>query len=714
MPSFLVRVSPAALRTIDEAFQDLKRTISDKDQAGFAGITLDKVFQAAHDIEEQLAARQLLRNMRRLVPLFDGLRYYHKSIEVACNGTPYMPWIWAPITVILKIASDYVNAFDKLIVAYARIAEPLARFKILHETYPNNIHLQEVSAMFFSDILKFHKEAYKFVRRSGWKVFFMTTWGRFQRRFDNIVGDLKAHEQLVDATANALGQSVGQSELRRIKEQVEKTRREALEKVVEEEKERTTSHMVAYVHDQFLRKKTRVTQLALERIILEVIGAISDNPTHTRYVHVVLNGLEECEKEKEDKIIKHLGRMEAAALRSASAVCKVLVSSRMPSSVAKTLSGKHVISLSNEKEAITTAIATYTSKRLVEVKEKMELTDLEVEGVKSRLHEVMDAVDTLPRELSELFVSFPSSISRIEQFLHAEMLTQIITLFDKRSVSRLRSILAWIAFAKRPLRGAELRSALSFSEEKGDVNVQELAPNYIFDKCKPIIEEKADTTFAFIHVSVKEYVHSKRCIATFKSGSSTAEQSLRVVRGLHGLHLYASEYWVEYLLYIAASDNDLKIATAFFDQSRSNARFSGSNGLWLRVLPKAENRSLDRDTRNLAQIINSFHSGPNLEPDDDDVDSRLVHLEEIRELWAAARSVTSRRTVKSVSSKEGGCSQDCDFEVKDLASLLLSYQHIIRGLLKKYTLPGVSAQEFERFKEDFLQQPLPVEFHSVH
>lgn len=416
----------------------------------------------------------------------------------------------------MQIASDYVDAFDKLIVAYARIAEPLERFKLLHETYPNNIHLQESFAMFYSDILKFHGEAYKFVRRSskellgnsvtgfnanmpgpGWEVFFMTTWGRFQRRFDGIVDDLKAHEKLVDATATA----VGQAELRRIKEEVENARREALERVAEEEKDRTTSqyfdivcwlktdeseqakafdsvaseplnypetcdwvlcqskiaswmrcstestflvldgnpgtgksalmthistklrstgkslvvshictyaqpssteydqilrsillqlirydtNLVAYIHDQFLRKKTRVTQQTLEKIILKVMEAISDSPTNTKYVHVVLDGLEECEKEKEGKILKLLERMEVAASRSATVVCKVLLSSRMSSPVSKRLKRKHVLSLSEEKKAMGEAIAAYASTRLVEVKEKMNLTDVEVENVKNRL-----------------------------------------------------------------------------------------------------------------------------------------------------------------------------------------------------------------------------------------------------------------------------------------------------------------------------------------
>lgn len=45
--------------------------------------------------------------------------------------------------------------------------------------------------------------------------------------------------------------------------------------------------------------------------------------------------------------------------------------------------------------------------------------------------------------------------------------------------------------------------------------------------------------------------------------------------------------------------------------------------------------------------------------------------------------------------------KDCDAEAQGLSSLLVSYQHIIRDLLKMFRFPGASLQEFERFKEDF-------------
>ncbi|PHH86849.1 hypothetical protein CDD83_9674 [Cordyceps sp. RAO-2017] len=585
------RVSLRAQRTVRDAFTDLQRIISDKYSADFANTTLQNVIDAAHEIEDQLAARQSLRNMRRLMPLFTGLGYYSKSIEIVCNGTPYLPWIWAPIKLILKIASDYVEAFERIIRAYARIAEPLARFQMLNRTYSGNMQFQQTLVIFYSDILGFHKEAYKFVRRSCWKVFFMTSWGRFQRRFDGIIDDLKAHEDLVDKTANA----VGHAESQKLRDNVEALRQESLGKVAKEEEERTamqylaivgwlkmddseqlkvldsvlaeaqkypaqiatflrscgqslvvchvcsysqaasteydqilrsvllqlvrsSTDLVAYIFDEFILRKKAVTAQAIERLILTLIGAVSDNPRQTQYVHVVLDGLDECDKEKQLKIVNLLERMISAAVTSTSTVCKVLVTSHMPQTLVKKLKQKQSVSLAREKVGLEKAITTYAAKRLSMLRSRwfqMGIKDTEIKALELRLakkadgmflwarlvleylstnmfinkSEVMEAVDTLPRELSEFY---------------EQILSRLLSHFDSRSVTRLKSILGWIAFAKRPLRKVELRSALSFSNEAQDVNAQELAPNYLFDMCAPLIEERSDSTFSFIHVSVKE------------------------------------------------------------------------------------------------------------------------------------------------------------------------------------------------------------------
>jgi len=88
---------------------------------------------------------------------------------------------------------------------------------------------------------------------------------------------------------------------------------------------------------------------------------------------------------------------------------------------------------------------------------------------------------------------------------YGNMLTQILHNLDPRSVRRVTSILGWVAFARRPLRKIEFQSALLFGEETSDhSDYEKPVPAYIINACKPLIEERQDSTFVFIHVSVKE------------------------------------------------------------------------------------------------------------------------------------------------------------------------------------------------------------------
>jgi len=66
-----------------------------------------------------------------------------------------------------QLASDYLSSFEKLISAYARIAENLPRFDRLSATFRASPDFHQVLAMVYSDILEFHRRAYKFFRRRG-------------------------------------------------------------------------------------------------------------------------------------------------------------------------------------------------------------------------------------------------------------------------------------------------------------------------------------------------------------------------------------------------------------------------------------------------------------------------------------------------------------------------------------------------------------------
>lgn len=82
---------PVAFNT---AFERLKEIVSKDDARSFNSTRMEDVWSTARDIERYLASRRSLRGFRRIQPFLAGIEQYSKVVEVICNGTPYMPYIW--------------------------------------------------------------------------------------------------------------------------------------------------------------------------------------------------------------------------------------------------------------------------------------------------------------------------------------------------------------------------------------------------------------------------------------------------------------------------------------------------------------------------------------------------------------------------------------------------------------------------------------------
>jgi len=76
------------------AFERLKDSVSKDDARSFASTTMEDVWTAAKAIERQLESRRSLRGFHRIQPFLSGLEQYSKVIEVLCNQTPYLAFIW--------------------------------------------------------------------------------------------------------------------------------------------------------------------------------------------------------------------------------------------------------------------------------------------------------------------------------------------------------------------------------------------------------------------------------------------------------------------------------------------------------------------------------------------------------------------------------------------------------------------------------------------
>ncbi|EJT80251.1 hypothetical protein GGTG_00254 [Gaeumannomyces tritici R3-111a-1] len=242
MPPFTLRArEPGQLQArldIQGAFEDLRALVSPAHTSEFTSTAPEDVRRTAIEVERELAGRQLLRNTRRLDALLRGLDHYSSVVGTLCTGTDHLPWLWAPVKLVLKTSSSCIVAFESLIKVYAQIAEHLGRFEKLHRCFKDNPEFHPTFAAFYVGILAFHQLAYKFVTRRCWKERFATSWGRSQHRLSNILGILKRHGDIIDEVADTRI-----TEARDLRQQLQSWKEAALHKLTQSEQERSECHL---------------------------------------------------------------------------------------------------------------------------------------------------------------------------------------------------------------------------------------------------------------------------------------------------------------------------------------------------------------------------------------------------------------------------------------------------------------------------------------
>ncbi|KAL4724047.1 hypothetical protein ACLX1H_008652 [Fusarium chlamydosporum] len=194
-----------AQRTIQIACDRFRSEILPEDARLIQATTkLDDVKLAIGQVERQLAARQVLRDMDRVTPFVDAIERYSKALEIAANGTPYLPWLWAPIKFVLLAVQDNTHALDKILSAYGQIGLQMPRFSRFAEAFPNDRSFQHLLSFLFEDVLEFHRRAYAMIRKSGWKMLFKSAWGGFENRFGSLLESIARVSVEIDREAMAI------------------------------------------------------------------------------------------------------------------------------------------------------------------------------------------------------------------------------------------------------------------------------------------------------------------------------------------------------------------------------------------------------------------------------------------------------------------------------------------------------------------------------
>lgn len=115
---------------------------------------------------------------------------------------------------------------------------------------------------------------------------------------------------------------------------------------------------------------------------------------------------------------------------------------------------------------------------------------------------VLDSLEAVysPKGLRSLIKDLPSDL----EALYGRILHRLSNARGAESYGGVSIILSWIYFSRRPLHKLELLHRLAISPNDRASGTQSVPMPQILEHYKPFIEERPDSTIAFIHFSVKE------------------------------------------------------------------------------------------------------------------------------------------------------------------------------------------------------------------
>ncbi|KAH7355340.1 hypothetical protein BKA65DRAFT_395437 [Rhexocercosporidium sp. MPI-PUGE-AT-0058] len=205
----LRRYLPDARTIIVEAYRRFNSHVADEDACSFRSTALSDVWTTVRSIDTAKRKRQCGQNMRRLESLLRGLEVYLKVIDISPGEEAFMPYLWAPVKLMLEITAGHSDILEALLSAYSDIGLALPHFKRYEESFKTNAHFQIALAAIYKTVLDFNQRLYQFIRRRGmysiaWHLLFHSLWKDFAARHVHIIDSLQKNKDCIDGEAAAL------------------------------------------------------------------------------------------------------------------------------------------------------------------------------------------------------------------------------------------------------------------------------------------------------------------------------------------------------------------------------------------------------------------------------------------------------------------------------------------------------------------------------
>ncbi|KAF4631381.1 hypothetical protein G7Y89_g6756 [Cudoniella acicularis] len=161
----------------ERVLEKFKVPLKKKDRDNFQMTTLPQLQKAIADIQKKQQSERRMQNMTRLGRFVEAMEEYWKVVEVFCNSSQFLPFIWGPMKFLLQVTSTFHTAFSELLDVYQRIGENFLLLLQYQELFPND-------------------------QRMGKILLFEATWKTYKTRFSGLIENMSQHRTLIERQAN--------------------------------------------------------------------------------------------------------------------------------------------------------------------------------------------------------------------------------------------------------------------------------------------------------------------------------------------------------------------------------------------------------------------------------------------------------------------------------------------------------------------------------
>ncbi|KAF6818826.1 zinc finger protein [Colletotrichum plurivorum] len=193
--------SPAAAAITPNPFEEevsrFKGRLKNHEREYFKFVSQEEFAKEIDALQTKLHSGRRQQNMTKLRCFIEAMVQFGKVIDVYCQTSEVLAFVWGPWKLLLLVADTFSNAFTELLDTYQQLGDTLLLLLQARELFSYDANMAKVLSGIYKDVLEFHFQAFKYFQQPMLKQLFQATWKTYKAQFLDLIQSLSQHRVLL-------------------------------------------------------------------------------------------------------------------------------------------------------------------------------------------------------------------------------------------------------------------------------------------------------------------------------------------------------------------------------------------------------------------------------------------------------------------------------------------------------------------------------------